>query len=129
MRELVDLLVDLDAAGIEQLTVIDGKLRFRPVERMTPDLLRRLREHKAPLLAHLPGGARLPEEPVLDGDGWPAGSYTPEPCAACGALERWQDAIGAWHCQTCDQAGLDRSLRLVEAVNQLRDYYRGRSAD
>ena len=113
MRELVDLLTDLDAAGVEQLTIIDGQLRFRPVEKMTPDLLSRLREHKAALLIHLPGGAAVPEEPVLDRDGWPFGSYEPEPCAACGGLERWRDATGAWHCQHCDRAALDRSLALA----------------
>lgn len=113
MRKLVDLLIDLDAAGIEQLTVFGGQIRFRPVERMTPDLLGRLREHKAALVAHLPGGTPAPEGPVLDVDGWPLGSFEPEPCAACGGLERWQDATGAWHCQHCDRAALDRSLALV----------------
>lgn len=113
MRELVDLLMDLDAAGIEQLAIIDGQIRFRPVERMTSDLLRRLREHKAELLAHLPGGAPAPEGLVLDSDGWPVGSFEPEPCTACGGLERWQDATGAWHCQHCDRRGLERSLALV----------------
>ena len=113
MHELVDLMTDLDAAGVEQLTVVDGQLRFRPVEKMTPDLLGRLREHKAALVAHLPGGEPAPEEPVLDVDGWPFDSFVPEPCAACGGLERWQDATGAWHCQQCDRAALDRSLALA----------------
>ncbi len=113
MRELVDLLIDLDAAGVEQLVVIDGQLRFRPVERMTPDLLRRLREHKPALLVYLPGAVLVPVEPVFGADGWPVGSYEPEPCAACGGLERWQDGTGAWRCQHCDRRGLDRSLAML----------------
>ena len=112
MKQLVDLLIDLDSAGIE-LAAVDGQLRFRPTEKMTPELLGRLREHKPALLAHLDGGLPVVDVPILDVDGWPFGSFEPVPCTACGGLERWQDATGAWHCQHCDRDGLDRSLMLV----------------
>ncbi len=49
IHKLATLDVELAADG--------NRLRFRPVERVTPDLLAQLREHKADLLAALASGA------------------------------------------------------------------------
>ncbi|MBX6721697.1 MAG: hypothetical protein IRY92_00455 [Dactylosporangium sp.] len=59
------LLAAIDRAGVE-LAVRDGRLRYRPKARVTPDLLAGLRAHRAALLALPWCGAcgqrlRLPE--------------------------------------------------------------------
>lgn len=53
----IDVLNELRARGVE-LRAQGNRLRFRPVDRVTPDLLARLREHKAELLAILDGPGR-----------------------------------------------------------------------
>jgi len=48
----VDIVNELRARGVE-LRVEGEQLRFRPTDRVTPELLARLREHKPALLAFL----------------------------------------------------------------------------
>lgn len=48
------LIDECRALGIE-LAVADGRLRLRPAENATPDLLERLREHKADIVRALAG--------------------------------------------------------------------------
>jgi len=51
------------------LAVLDGKLRFRPRDRMTPDLLRRLTAHRDGVLAVL----AMSEPPAPEPEPWPQG--------------------------------------------------------
>ena len=52
MQAADQLLAELAAQGIE-VQVDENRLRYRPKDRVTPDLLERLREHKADVLAAL----------------------------------------------------------------------------
>jgi hypothetical protein len=61
IKRLVDLIVDLDRPGVQELIPDGHRLWFRPRSALTPDLLERLKSHKAELLGPLrpaegPGG-------------------------------------------------------------------------
>ena len=76
MEALIDLIVDLDRAGVQELTAEGDTLRYRPRSAMTPDLAERLRSHKPGLLTILraaaapEGVARAAEK--AEGIPWPA---------------------------------------------------------
>jgi hypothetical protein len=75
---LADLIVDLDRAGVQELVAEGDTLRFRPRSALTPDLVQRLRAHKAELLAALkpPTGradTATPRHPQPDRHGGGAG--------------------------------------------------------
>ena len=52
------VLSELRRRGVE-LVAAGGRLRFRPVQAVSPDLVEQMRAHKAELLAILAGGERL----------------------------------------------------------------------
>ena len=54
------------------------------------------------------------------GDGWESAIEPPPPCPKCGSLELWQDILGGWHCQHCDGAKFQRSLRLMDQAARLQ---------
>jgi len=62
------LVADLAALGI-QLEADGERLRFRPCEKVTPDLAAKLRTHKAALLAMLAPNPPSPPTPAL-AEGW-----------------------------------------------------------
>jgi len=77
---------------------------------MTPDLARRLAEHKTELVVMLTAEApdrRSPDDP----DGWPNDCIDPpDPCPDCGSLELWQTRAGNWRCLRCDPPIRSREL-------------------
>jgi hypothetical protein len=54
----VDLLTEVLALGVSVIPTARGTIRVRPVERLTPELLDRLRDHKQQILAILQGPPR-----------------------------------------------------------------------
>jgi hypothetical protein len=136
IQTLVDLLVDLDKADV--VVVHDGDtLRYRPRHALTADLTARLKTHKAELLAVLwppwaVGGGRVDEQ-----DGQNQQDHALEdrhhhelhfedlvepgdPCTKCGSLAVWWDFWGNEHCQNCELAGLEASMRLAGRAARLR---------
>jgi len=107
------LMIDLDDAGVE-LQPAGDRLRYRPADRVSPDLLNRMRHCKPALLAAL--------EPVeLDADGWPVDSVDPgEPCPVCGSLLKWWDSWGTEHCQNCERETLTRAHETAEWAASVR---------
>lgn len=86
MEALVDLIVDLDRAGVQELVAEGDTLRFRPRSALTPDLAERLRLHKPGLLTIL----RAAEAP----DGAPvAGACHDAEAADC---VPWPAALADW---------------------------------
>ncbi len=66
MSTTADLLADLTGRGIE-LRAEGGRLRFRPVAAMTPELAERVKAHKGELLALLnPSSMAEPSETHAD---------------------------------------------------------------
>ena len=120
---MIRLLQDLTAVGVEVSTHGD-RLRYSPRAAASPDLVGRLRAHKAELLAALnePSGdgdttPSKPEEKPgsvavatvngfeCDPDGWPVDSIDADavtPCPVCGSLELWESLMGGWRCMRCD---------------------------
>lgn len=114
------LLVELWRTGVT-VEAHGDRLRYSPAEKMTPELVERLREHKPAILATLTRKL-LPEAKALDmpaaveaaplsatptggldvvanegldaGPGWLDGSdeVDPAPCTSCGGLELWESA-------------------------------------
>lgn len=129
---LNDLLVDCEAHGIRLGLAGDSGLTIdAPQAALTPDLLARLKTHKAELLTMLrpasdkididltkePSGEPAadvswralfelsPTPAELGPDSWPADCIDPDevtPCPNCGTLELWQTLAGNWRCQRCD---------------------------
>lgn len=139
MSGLAELLAECDAHGIRLVPAGDGGLTVdAPAGCLTPDLVERLRAHKAELLAALAArhadqpttaaGAAVRADESADAepfgpDGWPADSIDPAavpPCSKCGTLEAWQDLLGDWHCTRCRPP--ITALRLAEhaAANRRR---------
>ena len=72
MESVVDLTVDLDRAGVQELEAEGNTLRYRPRSAMTPDLRQRLTDLKPDVLAAHRGlgpvnGARGPGAPESHG--------------------------------------------------------------
>ena len=111
-RTLANLLADCDARGIRLLLAGDGGLTIdAPQDALTPELIGRLKAHKADLLrARADVGAG--DEPVqiednrdelsadnfpgdFNADGWPANTVELlPPCPKCGSLDYWQNLLG-----------------------------------
>lgn len=113
-----DLLAELTGLGIELVAHAD-RLRYRPRSAVTPELVERLRSHKAELLAILgdTGGCEgLSRGPAPDHpERWanhPEGAPEPirwedciEPppaCPRCGGLVWWWNPLGDRRCMDCD---------------------------
>ncbi|NQT39186.1 MAG: hypothetical protein HQ581_16935 [Planctomycetes bacterium] len=126
------LLMDLVRLGIK-LEAHGDRLRYHPQGAMTPDLIDRLRTHKAELLAALrsavdPDGvatAPVTGEPAESGPEaapeairWEDAIHPPDPCSKCGSLELWQTLAGNWRCMRCDPP--TTAQRLAELAGRIR---------
>ena len=116
------VLYDLAAAGVT-IAAQGDRLRFWPRSAVGLDLLTRLRDHKAELLAILQAEAVPPgddREHDDAGPGWDDLQDAAEipGCPTCPRLTTWQDALGRWRCGTCDPS--ERSRRLADRVDRLR---------
>lgn len=138
-----ELLLELAGLGI-LLEAHGDRLRYSPRSALTPDLLTRLKTHKAELLAILrpEAGSTDPVNAVepLGPDGWPVDCIAPEqvtPCATCGSFELWQSAAGdlfglrsgQWRCMKCDPPAKARRLadRTVELKRRHAMMYKPKS--
>lgn len=132
-----ELLAECHARRID-LQPHGGRLDIdAPEAELTPELLVRLRDCKAELLALLatPQDAGPPDQPGdagpvddlqahgadgpqdADAAGWEI-IDPPDPCPVCNGLELWQDAAGGWHCLTCSPPR--RSGELLARVANIR---------
>jgi hypothetical protein len=129
MTAACDLLAELQGLGIE-VQAHGEALRFHPRDKVTPDLLARLKDSKADLLRLLAqpsdslvkrrGGLLVDTAADLDD------SETidpPPPCPRCGGLMFWWGLLGGRHCMTCDARALARSRRWAGRVEKLKQRY------
>ena len=101
------LLAELAEAGVT--LVSDGdRLRYYPKAVIEPELVARLREHKAEVL-------EIVSTP------WPDDYVEPPPCEKCGGMELWENPLGDWRCMKCDPP--TRAIRLLEKTQRLRKRY------
>ncbi len=121
MNDAADLLLELDRLGV-RLQADGDKLRFNPRSAVTPDMLARLKVHKAELLALLRNGAAVVAAPAEFPLKWiePDDDVSVPPCPTCGGSELWETISGDWRCQHCDAAALERSRKLAERAARLR---------
>ena len=134
MNTAADLLAELTELGIE-LVASGDRLRYRPRSAVTPDLVERLRIHKAELLAIL--GQSEGRDGATGGMGALRGEHTlsvdpgeflpiwrqhyiepPEPCPGCGGLLYWWNVWGDRRCMTCDPPVA--AMRLLERAERIR---------
>ena len=127
IERLVDLLSDLDRAGVQELIPDGDRLRYRPRSAVTPDLAERLRTHKADLLAVLRPPAEAPDvatsapgvdEPDLEPIRWEDPLEPPEPCPGCGGLVFWWSPSEDRRCMRCEPP--TTAIRLLERAHAIR---------
>ena len=122
-----DLLVAVRRAGVEELRVERGMVRYRPACRMPEALREQLRQHKREVIEALqmqqhPAMRRRQTSLVdrrwydIPWDDLPH----PEPCPVCGGSLFWWDFLGKAHCETCRPEPLRRSFRLAALAERLR---------
>ncbi len=93
------LLADLAERGISIIQV-DGALKYKPADAMTPELRRRILV--AMEAAGCPNQAPAPEPEFLEE------VDPPSPCIECGSFDLWEspdrDSVSGyqWRCQHCD---------------------------
>lgn len=98
-ESISDLLADLAARGIS-IVQVDGKLKYKPADAMTPQLRRRILAAMAAV--GCPNQEPEPEPVVLEE------IDPPPPCPRCGSLDLWEspDRISVsgfrWRCRRCD---------------------------
>ena len=103
-----ELLAEINRLGVV-LVANDDRLQYYPRAAMTPELIERLREHKAEVLA------------VLHNP-WPADdSDEPDPCPRCGGLAAWETITGRWRCMKCDPP--TKAIKVLERVERIRRRY------
>lgn len=144
LDRLAKLLVELDAVGVKKMLPEGDNLRLIPSVAIPPDLLTRVKAHKADLLEALrplyqpaaPSGEPDPfagwdwrqdargnwgwqrtDLPVVD---WELGIEPDWECPACSALLWWQDLAGRNRCLACERAEHDRAVRLADCATWLR---------
>lgn len=103
------LMAVCEAAGIRLSVTTAGDLAIdAPREALTADLLRRLKAHKAELLALFQGNgsAVAADDDEIE---------PPDACRTCGSLELWESIAGNWHCQHCEPATKAKRLRRAAA--------------
>jgi hypothetical protein len=128
MSAVTELLNQIQAAGIR--LVLEGeRLRYRPVDRMTPELAATIRAHRTMIVAQLAGDIPIlggenvrPAEAVRDDRFASAAELFPEPtqlpvklgnCCDCGA------PTGSWRCSPC-AARITRSRARCYACRKTR---------
>ncbi len=90
------------------LVADSDRLRFYPRDKVTPELVKRLKEHKAEVLA-------------IMADPWPEDYVEPDPCPDCGGLELWETMTGRWRCMKCDPP--TKTIKILERARQIRRRY------
>lgn len=106
----LELLEDLADLGI-RLEAHGEQLWYYPQSSVTPDLLVRLKAHKAELLAVLGHEQAAPD--AMGTDGWHEDCIDPselDQCFVCGSLNGWKSAAedlfglvtGRWRCIHCN---------------------------
>lgn len=133
-----DILNICDERGIV-LMASGEKLTIDAVEgTITPDLLEKLRQHKACLIRVLQKGrdeldAKLCEsEPDsfpsedLQTTLWDECIEPPRPCSLCGGILFWWDVIGGQHCMQCEapRFPLEKAIELQKLAKRLRQFPR-----
>ena len=118
---LADLLAECNAHGIRLALADGGGLAVdAPEDALTPDLLARLKAHKAELLAALrpPVAPVEPAEAVLQEEC----IEPPDPCPNCRGLVFWWDIPGDQRCMACDPPV--KAIRALEIVERIRRRHR-----
>ena len=123
-----ELLADLAEVGVEVVAQGNG-LRYRPQDRVTPEMLERLKTHKGELLAILgpsggfsppcradmlaSGSSDVPGSSAVAGSAaeWDDCIEPPEPCPGCGGISFWWNPLGNRRCTTCRPPTAARKLR------------------
>jgi hypothetical protein len=100
-----ELLTCVRDAGIT-LIVEDGRLRYRPVDRMTPELAAAIREHREQITAALAGKAPAQERENVQ---------TPTTCSECGRPLCLPESQALGRCIRCQSDGefMDTLARLA----------------
>jgi len=102
MNDLAELLADCDARGIRLHPAGDGGLTIdAPQEALAPDMMARLKAHKAELLA------LLRPVPVVQPQPMPTMKPTAKPVCRCGSTV-WRDVLihdGVSVRRDCDNCG------------------------
>ncbi|MEX0642334.1 MAG: hypothetical protein WD468_06520 [Pirellulales bacterium] len=128
------LLAELGRLGV-RLKVDGDRLRFSPQSAVTPELVERLKTHKAELIAlvSIIGGSVkvwVSEPKGVQVRGEDAGQPDPDPwesgvdpvqvrCPRCGSMRAWQ-GIGAdqWRCVACDPP--TKAIKLLALAERIR---------
>ena len=118
------LMADLARLGI-RLEAHGDRLRYHPQSAMTPDLMARLKAHKAELLAILrprPDAGATLAALALDSDPWEQCIEPTDPCPKCGSLVFWWNLLGDRRCMTCDPPIV--AIKAMERAEQIRRQHR-----
>lgn len=115
------------------LTADGDRLRYSPRSAMTPELVVRLKEHKAAVLAIVQEakpcehGARRKvgdqdvncrAEQDQGASTWESAIDPPPPCPKCGSLELWWNLLGDTRCMKCDPPTV--SIKPQEHATKIR---------
>lgn len=113
MNGLDELLLECDAHGIRLSPDGDEGLTIdAPEDALAPDLIERMKVHKAELLAILRPRTDGSAIDLTDQAGETDEAIAPpDPCPECGSLELWETLTGRWRCLKCDPPTIARRLR------------------
>ena len=113
IANVVELLAEVQRRGVTLVAEAD-RLRFTPRDRLPAELVGRLKEHKAEVIAAL----RIKDEP--------------RPCALCGSAISWLTTSGATICPGCNPKPVDAIRKLlivtIDGRNQWADFETEREA-
>ena len=105
---MAQMLLD-ELSRLDIMLVAEGnRLWFHPRNKLTPELIKQLKSHKAEILAAM-------------ADPWPDDYIEPDPCQNCNSLELWQNATDRWRCMKCDPP--TKAIRLLERTKRIRQQY------
>ncbi len=88
---VAELFTRIHEAGIT-LALEDGRLRYRPVDRMTPELAAAIREHREAIIAAVAGKAPAQERENVQ---------TPTTCSECGRRLCLHESQALGRCIRC----------------------------
>ena len=105
-RQILEILAD---RGVE-IQATDGKLRYRPVDAVSPKLVTAMQEHRANIIR------------LLADDRWQLGDPlefdnldVPLDCPGCGlVLDVWWDVLDKPHCRRCEPPRLSLASKRVQ---------------